>query len=102
MSRLPSSRLVFAGILASLLLIFAPIYAAQAAYVSDAAITAEIKAKFLVEKGLDSLDLKVETTKGIVTLRGQVLKHSQASLAERVAHATKGVRGVKNKISVMP
>lgn len=72
------------------------------AYASDAALTAEIKAKFLVEKDLDSMDLKVETVKGVVTLRGQVLKESQAGLAEKIARATKGVRDVKNKISVMP
>ena len=102
MSRLRPSRPVFAGILASLLLLAAPIYSAHAAYMSDAAITTEVKAKFLVEKGLDSLDLKVETTKGIVTLRGQVLRQSQADLAETVTRRVKGVRGVKNRISVMP
>jgi osmotically-inducible protein OsmY len=94
--------LILTGIMASLLLISTPIYSAHAAYVSDAAITTEIKAKFLVEKGLDSLDLKVETTKGVVTLRGQVLRQAQADLAEKVARKVKGVRGVKNKISVMP
>ena len=101
MRRPRSFGLVLAGIAASLLLISVPIYSAHAAYVSDAAITAEIKAKFLVEKGLDSLDLKVETTKGVVTLRGQVLRQAQADLAEKVTRKVKGVRGVKNKISVM-
>jgi hyperosmotically inducible protein len=102
MTRPCSSGLILAGILASLLLIAAPIYSAHAAYVSDAAITAEIKAKFLVEKSLDSLDLKVATTKGIVTLRGQVQRQAQADLAEKVARKVKGVRGVKNRVSVMP
>ena len=71
-------------------------------YVSDSAITTELKGKFLVEKGLDSMDIKVETTRGTVTLRGQVVKESQAALAEKIARETKGVRAVKNKISVMP
>jgi len=108
MGRPRSACLVLAGLLTSLLLIFAQSYSAYAAaskaktYVSDSAITTEIKGKFLVEKGLDSLDLKVETTKGIVTLRGQVVKESQAGLAEKIAQNTKGVRGVRNKISVMP
>ena len=102
MRRPRSSAPILAGILASFLLTAAPVYSAHAAYVSDAALTAEIKAKFLVEKGLDSLDLKVETTKGVVTLRGQVLRQVQAELAEKVARRVKGVRGVKNRISVMP
>ena len=103
--------LVFAGILASLLLVSAQPYLAYAAnstaskaktYASDAAITSELKAKFLAEKGLDSMDIKVKTDKGIVTLRGQVHKESQSRAAERIARKTKGVRSVVNKISVMP
>jgi hyperosmotically inducible protein len=101
---------ILAVILASLLLILAPVYSANAAsttekakaYVSDSAITTELKAKFLAEKDLDSMDIKVKTTNGIVTLRGQVVKESQSGLAEKIARAVKGVRGVKNKISVMP
>ena len=71
-------------------------------YVSDSAITAELKGKFLAEKGLDSLDIKVTTTRGVVTLRGQVEKAFQSRLAEKIARETSGVRGVLNKISVMP
>jgi hypothetical protein len=102
MRRPSSRRLMLMGILASLLLAAVPIYSAQASYVADAAITAEVKAKFLAEKGLDSLDLKVETSNGVVTLRGQVVNAAQSSLAERVAQTAKGVREVQNKISVMP
>ena len=102
MKKFRSPLLIFASILTSFLLFFAPIYPAQASYVSDAALTSEIKAKFVAEKGLDSLDLKVETSNGIVTLRGQVQKKSQMKLAEKIARETKGTRDVKNKISVMP
>jgi len=96
----------FAGMLTCLLLVCAPICSAHAGsaktYASDTAITTELKAKFLAEKGLDSMDIKVATTQGVVTLRGQVEKARQSSLAEKIARETKGVRGVKNKISVMP
>ena len=103
-------RLILTGILASLLLIFAPAYSANAAsttakaktYVSDSAITSALKGKFFVEKGLDSMDIKVKTTNGVVTLRGQVVKESQSTLAEAIARQTKGVHKVVNKISVMP
>ena len=80
----------------------ASIFSKTKTYATDSAITATLKAKFLDEEDLDSLDIKVETTKGIVTLRGQVATASQASLAEKIARETEGVRGVKNKISVMP
>ena len=111
MSRPGAPCLVFAGILTSLLLISALSHTSYAAdskttkaktYVSDAAITTELKAKFLAEKGLDSMDIKVETTKGTVTLRGQVRKETQSVLAEKIAWKTNGVRDVKNKISIMP
>ena len=100
--------LIVAGLLAFMLVQPYSTYAADSTaakaktYMSDSAITTELKGKFLVEKGLDSMDIKVETTKGIVTLRGQVVKEFQSSLAEKIARETKGVRGVKNKISVMP
>lgn len=104
--------LIFAGILTSLLLVSAqPYYSAYAAdstatkaktYASDAAITSKLKAKFLAEKGLDSMDIKVKTDKGVVTLRGQVEKESQSWTAESIARETEGVRKVVNKISVMP
>ena len=102
--------LVLAGILTGLLLLSVPMSPAYAdsttakakTYVSDSAITTELKAKFLAEKSLDSMDIKVETTKGTVTLRGQVRKESQSDLAEKIAKNTKGVRDVRNKISVMP
>ena len=105
-----SKCMIWAGIFAAcLLLISAQPYSANAAsaaakaktYVSDSALTTELKAKFLAEKGLDSFDIKVETTNGIVTLRGQVEKRFQSRLAEKIARETKGVRSVKNKISIL-
>ncbi len=71
-------------------------------YLDDSAVTTAIKGKFLAQKGLDSLDLRVETTKGVVTLRGQVLRKDQMDLAVKIARETDGVRAVVNKISVMP
>jgi osmotically-inducible protein OsmY len=62
----------------------------------------EVKAQLLLEKDLDSLDIRVETTAGIVTLRGQVIREAQSRLAERIVRSIKQVRGVVNKISIMP
>jgi len=112
MKKPPVFRLIFAGLLAAGLSFAStplhPAYAAESApakvksYASDAALTTEIKARFLAEKGLDSLDLKVKTKKGVVTLRGQVQQQSQADLAVKIAQEVEGVRKVVNKISVMP
>ena len=66
----------------------------------DTALTAEIKGKFLLEKDLDSFDIKVKTSHGVVILRGQVESEHQSALAERIARETKGVSRVVNKISV--
>jgi len=107
--------LIFSGIL-SLLLIApysahatdsvtskAKAYASDAkTYVADAAITSEIKARVLVEKSLDTLDIRVATTNGVVTLRGQVLTKSQSMTAEKIAKGVRGVNRVENNISVMP
>lgn len=71
-------------------------------YMDDSAITTAIKSKFLAQKGLDSLDLRVETENGVVTLRGQVTNSAQQNLAVKIARETDGVRKVVNKISVMP
>ena len=71
-------------------------------YSVDSALTAEIKAKLLVVEGLDSFDIKVKTTRAVVTLRGQVETVDQSVQAEKIARETKGVSDVVNKISVVP
>ena len=106
-----SGRSLVWGILASLLLVCSPMHgtcmAASAVtkakyYVTDAAITTAIKAKYLAEKDLDSMDIKVKTVHGVVTLRWQVMRPSQVGLAEKIARETDGARRVVNKLSVMP
>lgn len=69
-------------------------------YVDDAAISAKIKAKMLAKKGLDSLDIKVVTVEGKVTLLGDVDQAEQIGLAEQVAKETKGVRAVDNQLRI--
>ena len=67
-------------------------------YIDDAAITTEIKARILAEKGLDSFDISVETTDGSTTLSGMVDNDAQVKLAERVAMDVKGVKKVVNNL----
>lgn len=68
-------------------------------YIDDASITTVVKGKFLGQKGLDSLDIGVETTNGVVTLTGQVENQAQIGLAEGVAKEADGVRRVVNHLS---
>lgn len=67
-------------------------------YMDDAGITAKVKAKFVGQKGLDSLDIKVVTVDGTVTLMGDVDNSSQIGLAESTAKEVDGVTKVDNKL----
>lgn len=68
-------------------------------YIDDASITTVVKGKFLGQKGLDSMDISVETADGVVTLTGEVDNPAQVSLAEGVAKEADGVKAVVNKIT---
>lgn len=69
-------------------------------YLDDAAITAKVKAKFVGQKGLDSLDIKVVTVDGGVTLMGDVDSQAQIGLAESAARQVEGVRMVDNQLVI--
>lgn len=67
-------------------------------YLDDSKITALVKGQLLTQKGIDSLDIKVVTENGIVTLSGEVEELSQISLAESVARKVDGVLSVVNRL----
>ena len=67
-------------------------------YSSDSAITAKVKAAFLAEKNLKSLDLHVVTTNGTVQLSGFVVSSAQIDQAVDVAVHVEGVKDVKNDL----
>ena len=67
-------------------------------YLDDAAITAKVKGTFVGQKGLDSLDIKVVTVDGAVTLMGDVDNQSQIGLAENAAKQVEGVKRVDNQL----
>lgn len=68
--------------------------------VEDSALTAKLKAKILATKELESLDIHVKTEEGVVTLSGKVESAEDIKLAEKVVREAKGVKGVKNNLSV--
>jgi osmotically-inducible protein OsmY len=72
------------------------------AYVDDAAITTAVKAKFVEDKSVDAGAIKVETLNGTVALSGFAKSGTEKAQAERIARSTKGVRDVRNNLTVRP
>ena len=68
-------------------------------YIDDASITTVVKGKLLGQSGLDSMDISVETTNGIVTLTGEVDNSAQIGLAEGVTKEADGVKQVVNHLT---
>ena len=70
-------------------------------YVDDAVITTKVKAAILDRPTLKSLDIHVETMKGVVHLRGVVASRSAVDEAGKVARSIGGVKSVKNDLRSM-
>lgn len=67
---------------------------------TDAAITSEVKTKFLAEPGVSGLNINVDTTNGVVTLTGTVKSQAEMNKAMTVARDSKGVKRVVNHLRV--
>lgn len=72
----------------------------KAAAGSDAAITASIKADYLKDPDLSVFRIDVDTQDGVVTLNGVAETPSARMRAEKLAAANKGVKEVRNKLTV--
>ena len=72
------------------------------AYVDDAAITTKIKARFIDNRDVDTLSIKVETLNGTVMLSGFAKSANEKATAEALARKVEGVRAIKNEIAVRP
>jgi hyperosmotically inducible protein len=67
---------------------------------SDTAITASIKTDFLKDPDLSVLKIDVDTRGGVVTLNGLAENEAAKQRAEKMASAVKGVREVRNHLTV--
>jgi osmotically-inducible protein OsmY len=72
------------------------------AYVDDAGITTKVKAQLLDNKDVSGTSISVETLKGTVLLSGFAKNMTEKNTAERIARNVKGVKEVKNEITVRP
>ena len=72
------------------------------AYVDDAGITTLVKTRMIENKQVDAGAIKVETLNGTVMLSGFAKSSMESLTAENIARGVKGVRLVKNGITVRP
>ena len=68
----------------------------------DAAATSRVRTALLLSKQVSPFDIKVETSQGEVTLRGQVPSEEVKSVAGAIAQDTSGVKHVHNNLGVNP
>lgn len=62
----------------------------------DAEITTKVKAAIFAEPGLRTLQINVDTVKGVVTLTGSVDSPANKDRAQALAGAVAGVKEVRN------
>lgn len=71
-------------------------------YIDDAHVTAAVKAKFVESKAVAASSISVETLNGTVLLSGFAKNMTEKMEAERLAYQVRGVKAVKNEITVHP
>lgn len=69
-------------------------------YIDDATITTQVKARMVENKQVDAAAISVETLDGTVLLSGFAKSAAERDTAESIARGVKGVKAVKNEISV--
>jgi hyperosmotically inducible periplasmic protein len=77
-------------------------YTGTATALTDTKITTKVKTAFATGKGIDSNDIHVTTTAGVVKLSGQVKNSEMAARLVALAKNTEGVRAVTNDLRVNP
>ena len=73
---------------------------AAAARIDDARITTTIQAKYFLDSGVKGRRIDVDTSGGVVTLRGEVASESERAQALRIARETDGVQRVEDTLAV--
>jgi len=68
--------------------------------IDDAEITSKVKAAIFAEPGIKTLQVSVDTVRGVVTLSGSVDSQSISDRARELASAVAGVSDVENRLMV--
>jgi hyperosmotically inducible protein len=79
--------------------------ASQAAHragdaIADGLLTARVKGALLVDEQVKGLQIDVDSSDGVVTLKGEVDKASSVARAQTIAQGTEGVKAVQNRLTV--
>ena len=69
-------------------------------YMDDSVITTKVKTAIFNEPDLKSLEINVETFKGVVQLSGFVSSQAAINKAVQVTRAVSGVKSVKNDMRI--
>ncbi|OGU14674.1 MAG: transport-associated protein [Geobacteraceae bacterium GWC2_53_11] len=70
--------------------------------IDDSSITAQVKMALLYHRSTSVLNTTVTTKLGVVTLDGKARNHTEKNLVTKLAGDVKGVKEVKNLMSVEP
>jgi hyperosmotically inducible periplasmic protein len=68
--------------------------------IDDASITAQVKMALLLHRSTSTLNTKVETNKGVVTLSGKAGNAAEKDLVTKLVNDVKGVKNVKNQMII--
>ena len=68
--------------------------------VGDAAITTEVKGKFIADTKVSAFKIDVDTKDGVVTLSGMVPSQAESDHAAMVARDSAGVKSVVNHLKI--
>lgn len=68
--------------------------------IDDAEITTKVKAAIFAEPGLKTLQISVDTVKGVVTLSGSADSAPDSDKAKALASAVSGVKEVNNNLAI--
>lgn len=74
--------------------------ARTAVVIDDTEITTKVKAAIFAEPGLKTLQISVDTVKGVVTLSGSVDSLANSEQAKGLAAAVSGVNSVDNQLQL--
>ena len=89
-------------IVGALALVLVFVGVASAADIPDAWVTMKTKVSLMTTEGLSTMDLNVDTVKGVVTLHGKVATAAEKAKSETVARGIDGAKEVKNLLQVVP
>jgi hyperosmotically inducible protein len=70
--------------------------------VKDSWITSKTKMALVTDKQVKARRIKVETQRGVVTLRGKVASSEERDTAERITKGIDGVKSVRNTLEIVP